>query len=480
MPERTGRRMSTATVAMLIVVTTFGIGNVIDNEVELGLSAIPSWFAVGFLYFLPLALILAEFASDTREARGGIYSYMERGLGPTWAFVGTWSYFVSNVVYLQTVFSRLPIRISLALTGKDAFQDAAWILPLLGVGICIVLTFVASRGVRFFSHLANWVGRGTILLAGLLIVVPIAVVIRGGASATAYSLPALRPALDLRYFSTFAWLLFAVSGAEVAGPYVKETRDPQRSFPRAILFSTILIGLLYVLATVAVGFALPVGELTKATGLYDIFVRVGALMHLPAVPFGKATQMFLAIGSVAAYVIWMESPLRAMFAEIPRGTFPAFLTRRDAGGTHQQALWAQAVVVIVLTLIPLISILTGTSGSEAFIRLLNDLTSLSLIIPYIFVALAYIRARADGMTAPFRMARSTPLAIGIGVVVVVVSALGYLGAGLFALEADSIDWIYVGVVYAGPVAMILLGLLLRRWSSRADRTAAAEAGPERP
>jgi len=180
-------------------------------------------------------------------------------------------------------------------------------------------------------------------------------------------------------------------------------------------------------------------------------------------------MIFLLVGSVAAYVIWMESPLRAMFADVPPGTFPAFLTRRDAGGTHRQALWTQAMVVIVLTLIPLISILTGTSGSEQFIRQLNDMTSLSLVIPYVFIALAYIQARRKGMNAPFRMTRSTPAAIAVGVIVLVVSALGYLGAGLFALQAESIDWTYVAIVYAGPVALTLLGLLLRALSLRLHR-----------
>jgi amino acid transporter len=70
------RKLSVVTVSMLIVVTTFGLANVIDNLVELGLSAIPSWIAVGFIYFLPMALILAEFASDTGTARGGIYSFI--------------------------------------------------------------------------------------------------------------------------------------------------------------------------------------------------------------------------------------------------------------------------------------------------------------------------------------------------------------------------------------------------------------------
>ena len=35
-------KMSVTTVSLLIVVTTFGLANVIDNLVELGLAAIPS------------------------------------------------------------------------------------------------------------------------------------------------------------------------------------------------------------------------------------------------------------------------------------------------------------------------------------------------------------------------------------------------------------------------------------------------------
>ena len=155
MSTQASGKMSVVTVSMLIVVTTFGLANVIDNLVELGLAAIPSWVLVGFLYFLPLALILAEFASDTTE-RGGIYSYMERGLGPTWAFVGTWSYFVANLVYLQSAFSKLPIRVSLAVSGEDAFETATLVLPLLAVAICVAATYLSTRGVRSFSHLSNW------------------------------------------------------------------------------------------------------------------------------------------------------------------------------------------------------------------------------------------------------------------------------------------------------------------------------------
>ncbi len=459
---------------MLIVVATIGVTNISDNLVEMGLAAIPSWIGVAVLYFLPLALILAEFASDSGSETGGIYSYMRKGLGPTWAFVGTWSYFVSNLIYLQMVFSRLPIRISLALTGRDVFESAAVLLPLLGAAICLGLTFVSSSGVRVFSRFADWGGRLVLALSFLLIVVPVVFVIFGVRSpATAYSGVALVPAFDLSYFSTFAWLLFAVSGAEVAAPYVKQTKNPGRNVPRAILLSTLLIGGVYILGTVSVTFLVEVGVLTKATGMYEIWRGLGEILGLPGEVVSRACLSIVVLASIASYVVWMESPIRAMFAEVPAGTFPRLLTRRDGQGTHVQALWSQAFVVVAITLIPLFSILAGRSGSENFIALLNDLAALAVVVPYVFIALSYIQSRRKGMDAPFKMVRSTPVAMGIGGLTLVISALGYFGAGLYAVQADPIDWLYVAIVYVGPIGLIGLGLLLR-WVSlwRAARRAA--------
>ncbi len=470
------KKLSLITVSMIIVVTTFGFANVIDNVAELGLAAIPSWFAVGILYFLPLALILAEFASDNTDARGGIYSFMERGLSPTWAFVGTWSYFVANIAFLQSVFSRLPIRASLAVSGVDVFESATWMLPLLGVLICVALTWVASRGLRVFSVVGDWLGKATLALMAALVAVPFVLFVFGQESATTFTQAALTPQLDLDYFSTFSWLLFAVAGAEVAAPYVHDTENPQRNFPRAILLTTVLIGAAYMLSSIAVAMLMPVEAITKATGMYDVWLPWAESIGLSGPLVGRLAMVVMTVGSVAAYIIWIESPIRAMFADVPRGTFPAWLTRSDEQGTLHHALWTQAGVTIVLILIPLLSIVAGMAGSEAFISLLNDLSALCLVVPYIFVALSYIRARRGGMDAPFKMVRSTPVAVAIGVLVLVVSSAAYLGAGLFALQSDPVDWTYVGIVYGGPVLLTGLGLLLRTWSLRAHAASERAAG----
>ncbi len=464
-------KMSMVRVSMIVVVTTFGFANVPDNLAQLGLAAILSWIAVGALYFVPLALILAEFSSDEAESRGGIYSFMARGLGPTWAFVGTWTYFVSNLVFLQMVFSRLPIRASLALRGTDVFESRTWMLPLLGVAICLALTWLATRGVRRFSIGADWLGKATLVLMAALVVVPLGAGLFGRPSATPISWSGLVPHFDLKYFSTFSWLLFAVAGAEVAAPYVHDTEAPQRNFPRAILLATALIGAAYVLSSLAVVMLMPVDAVRKATGAYDVWLPWAARVGLPGPAVASLATTVMALGATASFVVWLESPIRAMFADLPPGTFPAWLTRADSNGTLHPALWTQAAVTVVLILLPLLNIVAGMAGSDAFISLLNDLTSLAVVVPYLFLAVAYIRARRQGMDAPFKMTRSTTLAVAIAVLVVAVSVAAYLGAGLFAVQARPIDWLYVAIIYGGPGLLIVLGLALRAWSLRAHAAA---------
>ncbi|MDA1266051.1 MAG: amino acid permease [Planctomycetota bacterium] len=466
------RSLSVTTVALLTVVAVFGFANVPDNLAALGLSAIPSWIVVGLIYFLPLSLILAEFSSALPGKRGGIYSYMELGLGPTWAFVGTWSYFVANLVYLQMVCSRLVINLSLAITGRDVFESVTWAVPLLGVASCLALTYLGSRGVRVFSRFVGVAGRVVLVAVFGLIAIAIGAVVFGlHDSATTYAAGALAPSLDLAYFSTFAWLLFAVSGAEAAGPYVNDTKNPQRDFPRAVVIAALLVGLLYVLGSVAVSFLLPVESINKATAVFDAWRALAGILGLPAEAFARVFMTLMVFVSIVGYVIWMESPIRAMFADVPAGTFPEFLTRRDEHGTHHQALKTQAAVVSLLILVPLLSIVAGLSGSDRFISLLIDLSSLAVVVPYLFISIAYVRARRAGMLAPFQMARSTPVAVTIGVVTLAVSAFGYLGAGLYALQAETIDWLYVATVYLGPGILIALGLWLRHLSlARAGAT----------
>lgn len=249
-------------LVMLIFVPTFGFNNITTNAVALGPAAGPSWLLVCVLYFLPLTAIIAELASANHDKRGGIYSWIDCSLRPKWAFFGTWSYFISNLLYLQFVFSRIPVMASWALFGENRFNDQnVELLPYLAIFLCLALTWIAGRGVKQFSKLSSLGGKLTFLVTGSFIFFAFLAYFIGTPSATELNRETLIPEFSTSYFATFSWLLFAVAGAEVAGTYIHEVDNPVRNFPRGVLMATMLVGVAYILGSMAVslialGFAL--------------------------------------------------------------------------------------------------------------------------------------------------------------------------------------------------------------------------------
>jgi len=445
---------------MLIFVPTFGFNNITTNGVALGPAAVPSWILVCLFYFLPLTAIIAELASVNQDRSGGIYSWIETSLGHRWAFFGTWSYFISNLFYLQFVFARIPVMASWALYGENRFTDTnVALLPYFSIVLCLLLTWIATRGVHTFSRLSNLGGKLTFAVTGGFILFAFLGYVTGTPSATEFSVDTMTPELSTSYFATFSWLLLAVAGAEVAGTYIHEVDDPLRNFPRGVIMATMLVGGAYIIGSFAVGLVASPETLAEA-GLKDAIFVVHMLLAeswgLSGDLVVRLFSLIFLVTSIAAYVVWIESPLRAMFSEVPAGTFPEALTRRDERGGFTQALWIQAGVVIILIAIPLI----GLESVEAFFRLVTDLTALSLVIPYLILAAAYLVFRMREKAGPFTMLPSRRLAVAVALGTVIISLAAFFGAGIDSfVDAESTPEAARAILmtYGGPVLLIALG-----------------------
>ena len=456
---------------MLIFVPTFGFNNITTNGVALGPAAVPSWIIVSILYFLPLTFIIAELASANQEKSGGIYSWISSGLGSKWAFFGTWSYFISNLFYLQYVFARIPVMASWALFGENRFNDQnVELLPYYSIMICLALTWVASRGVQIFSRISNLGGKFTFVSTGLFIFLAIFAFLKGEPSATEWTTETVVPDFSVSYFATFSWLLMAVAGAEVAGTYIDKVDNPVRTFPKGVIIATLLVGGSYILGSIAVSLVASPEVLAEA-GLKDaIFVVHWILAENLGVSGKVVVQIFSAIlmvTSIAAFIVWIESPVRAMFADVPEKTFPKFLTSVDQHGSFSNALWTQAGVVVILIAIPLL----GLNSIDSFFRLVTDLSALSLVIPYVVLAAAFLVFRMKGSPGPFTMLRSNKLAIMVAGITLVVGAAAFVGAGLdYYMEAETTGEAVKAILmtYGGPFILILLGFGLTAYNRRAS------------
>lgn len=457
---KTAKKLGLWTLVMLIFVPTFGFRNVTSNAVALGPAAIPSWLVVSILFFLPLSAFIAELASANKERGGGIYSWIECSLGEKWAFIGTWSYFIANLFYLQYVFARLPVMASWAIFGQNRFTDSnAYLLPYMGMVLCVLLTWIATKGVRIFSKLSDVGGQFTVVLVVLFVVFAILGLLLGTPSATEFTAEGVMPDFDITYFATFAWLLLAVAGAEVAGTYILEVDNPKRTFPRGVLIATVFVAVAYVIGSLAVSLVASPETLSQA-GLKDaeyiVYQILAENWGLNGAMIVRLVALVIFVSSIGAFVVWMESPIRAMFADVPEGTFPRFFTKKDGNGNLINALWAQCLVLLVLIAIPLI----GLDSIDAFFTLVTDMSALSLVIPYIILVAAYIAFRHKKMEAPFTMLKADQVAYIAAGITLVLSVAAFFGAGLdYVVGAESTSEAIGAVLqtYGGPIILIVVG-----------------------
>lgn len=465
--QEKSKKLGLWTVVLLIVVPTFGFGNITNNVVALGPASVPSWFIVAILFFLPLSLFIAELASVKDAGSAGIYTWIRAGLGDKWAFVGTWSYFISTLFYLQMVFARVPVMISWTIFGENRFSDEnAYMLPYMSIFLAILLTYVATRGVKKFSKISDLGGRLTLAITAIFIVFAFVGILLGTPAETKFTAASLTPTFDTAYFSTFSWLLLAVAGAEVGGTYVKNMENPRKDFPKAVFIATLLIGLAYVIGSVAV-LMVSSPETIQNAGVKDAaYVVYKALAENFGLNGGIVVRIYaltLTITSVAAYIVWMESPLRALFSEVPEGTFPKILTKQEEDGTLRNALWIQCVVVIVLIVVPLF----GMGGLDAFFNMLTDLSALSSVPAYAMLAVAFFAFRYKKQKSEFTAFKSNSFALIVALIAILLAVLGYIGAGLdYVVWAESAKEAVTLTIktYGGPVILIVVGYLLRLWS----------------
>ena len=216
--------------------------------------ALAVWAVGGFLSLLG-ALTYAELGAANPDA-GGLYVYIRDAFGPLPAFLYGWTSFLviaaGSVAALAVAFSSY-LRQILPLGTVGA--------RVVSVALIIVLATVNVRGTRKSATVQNWTTGFKVLalvaLAGALIA------LRSSPAATA---PAVAPT-----GSTLASLgaamigvLWAYEGWQYVTFSAGEARDPQRTFPRAIILATAALVALYLLANFGYLAALgPAGVMTS-------------------------------------------------------------------------------------------------------------------------------------------------------------------------------------------------------------------------
>ncbi|GAA4826311.1 APC family permease [Streptomyces ziwulingensis] len=308
-------------------------------------------------------------------------------------------------------------------------------LPVALVAVLFLgaLALLNARGISESTR-AN-VAATVIEVGGLVLVVGLGawVVVRGDGDVgrlTQLGTAQNSPAAAMLSGSVLAFYSFI--GFETSVNVAEETRDPRRSYPRALFGA---------LATAGVVYALVGAAATSAVSTNSLMRSSGPLLTVVEVAGGVPTRVFSVIALIAvangALLTGIMSS-RLVYGMARDGLLPHFLTKVLPG---RRTPWA---AIATTTLLSLLLTATGDVASLA------STLVLLLLVVFFLVNTAVLRLRDDAVPHDHF---TTPRAVAL------------LGAASCVLLATQFD----GQVWVRGLIVLAVGALLARFAARAHR-----------
>lgn len=477
--------MTLGALIMMIFTSVFGFANGPVAYYLMGYGSIVFYIVAAILFFIPFALMMAEFGSTIKGENTGMYKWLEVSVGPRFAFIGTFMWFASYVVWMVSTSSKVWIPFTTTFAGSDQTQKLAvmglnstQVVGLLACLWMVIVTAVSIKGVKGIVKVTSLGGLAvTSLNVVLLVISGIILVMQGGHLAQPFTnimhsnIPSYQSPIGLLGFAVFA--IFAYGGIEAVGGMVDKTRNPEKTFPKAVVFSALIISLGYALAIflwgvsanwkdVLSGDTTNLGNITYVmmNNLGYTFGDTLGLSHSAAMSLGNWFARYTGLGMFLAYsgafFTLSYSPLKTLIMGTPKKLWPKKFTELNENGMPAVAMWVQCAIVVGIILIASFA----TPDPSAFYNILTLMANVSMTLPYLFLIYAFPKFKQkEGLERPFEVYKNQSMTIIIAVVVFLL----VLGANIFTIFQPIIEG--AGVkdtlwMIAGPVGFTVVGLIL--------------------
>ena len=395
----------------------------LSTAAQLGPSSLLLWLIALLVFFVPSGLTVQELSSRIPH-EGGLHLWTKAAFGETHGFLADWAYWLSNLVFFPSLL-LFTSGVALHLGGGPWLALAE--SPLYNGLFCLVLlwavTLLNILGLKRAKWVQNVGGVGTFIITVLVLCAGAMAWWRYGSATPMPAVSLLPDFTDAHTLNTFAILILAFVGFELAPLLGDEIRDSARSVRRAIVISGLVIALTYVAGTAALLVALPASQINAIGGIPEAMEAIG--LRSGIAHFGVIAAALLAIISVGGLGAWVTGTARLPFVIGLGHYLPERLGAiHPRYGSPHVALLVQAVAISIV----LLAAISGSTIHEAYILLIDMTVALNCAVwIYIFAALPVLRRRAAGRDAGVALIPGGPLAA------VVVPGLGAAAAAFATL-----------------------------------------------
>ena len=344
------------------------------------------WLTGGILSLFG-ALTYAELGTMFPRS-GGIYVYLNEGLGPVVAFVFGWTYALLTkplaAAGIATVFAE----------HLNRLFGLQWDVALVTCIVLVVLTALNTRGVRLGAGVAVVLtGLKALALVGI---VAVALALRQGAVANLSAVAAPRPFLAA-IAPALAAVLWAYDGWSDVASIAGEVRNPQKLLPRIFVVGTAVVIGLYVAINAVYMWMVPLPEMRGVPTVAPLVME-----RLAGPAGGVVVTVMILVSTLGASHGSIITGARVTFAQARDGLLFRFLGRiHPTYQTPDVSLWVQALMSCVAVAGTVL--LGNVLGKQQF----EALTEGFVFTMWIFyagaaVAVIVLRIRRPDLPRPYR------------------------------------------------------------------------------
>lgn len=451
MSGNTKGKLSLVGLSLMIFTSVYGFNNIPRAFYKMGYSAIPWYIIGGLFFFLPFAFMVTEMGSAFKNEKGGIYSWMEKAAGPTFALIGTFMWYASYVIWMVNVSSGIMAPLTTFVFGDSTYltKISPTTLSIIAIVWMIFITFASSKGIKSITKFTNAGGFAVLALNGVLLVGALIVLAINGHPATPITLhsfvstPAPTSLGTTGFIGAIAFMVFAIfayGGVEAVGGLVDETDKPEKNFPKGVVVSALIITVGYSLMILLVGMFMNYqsgGQFMKDVvsqkvtlgniGYYTIQqlgLSLGNAFHMStsgaqvlANIFARFMGLAMTLSLTGAFFALCYSPVKQIISGTPEKLWPGKYGKLDEKtGMPLNAMMVQLIVVIVIIVLNIImNRVGGASGANAsavFFAILTNMTNVAMTLPYLMIVIAFVKFKFnDNIEKPFTIYKNKGIAL---------------------------------------------------------------------
>lgn len=430
-------------------------------EAVYGLSSAFYYLFAAIVFLIPTALVAAELAAMFQDKQGGVFRWVGEAYGKRAGFLAIWLQWIESTIWYPTVLTFGAV--SLAFIGMNDVHDMALAsnrFYTLAVVLVIywAATFISLKGMGWVGKVSKAGGLiGTIIPAGLLVLLAIIYLASGGTSQMNFHGDFLPDLSNFDNLVLAASIFLFYAGMEMGGIHVKDVENPSKNYPKAVFIGSLITVIIFVLGTFSLGIIIPEKDINLTQSLLVGFDNYFRYIH--ASWLGPVIAVALAFGVLAGVLTWVAGPSKGIHAVGKAGYLPPFFQKTNEKGVQKNILYIQGGLVTVLSLLFVVM-----PSVQSFYQILSQLTVLLYLIMYLlmFSGAIYLRYNMKNAARPFRIGKS-----GNGMMWFI-GGLGFCGSLLaFVLSfippaqiSVGSNAVWYGVLFAGCIIVVVAPFII--------------------